>query len=174
MITDPTKPVTDSNLYEDELSKLFTLSHVPRWAIVDKHRTQSVGEHTFRVTAIVLMLVREFDKRGLYVSKSKALELAIVHDIDEAWSGDLPTPFKRLKNLQESTFKPDTNEAFLVKLADLIEATIFLDRYGVNAKHISGKIYEEVIEMVRGRFGADWVWMADICHNIYEKGVNLQ
>lgn len=162
------------NLYEEELQKLLTLSNVPRWSIVDKYRTQTVGEHTFRVSAIVLQFVREFDKRGLYVSKSKALELAITHDIDEAWSGDLPTPYKRLKGLQESTFKPDTNEAFLVKLADLLEATIFLDRYGVHSKHISDNIYSEVVILVKEKMGKDWLWLNDFCHKIYETGSTLQ
>lgn len=164
-----------SNLYQDDLQKLFTLSNVPRWAIIDKFRSQTVGEHTFRVSAIVLILVREFDRRGLYVSKSKALELAIVHDIEEAWSGDLPTPFKKLKNLQESTFKPDTNESFLVKLADLLEASIFLDRYGVNASHISDKIWSEAIELIRQKMKDEWAWLADFCkYNIYDIGRNLQ
>lgn len=163
------------NLYDDELSKLLTLSNVPRWAILDTYRTQSVGEHTFRVAAIVLTLIREFDKRGLYVSKSKALELAVIHDIDESWSGDLPTPYKKLKNLSESTFKPDTNEAFLVKLADLLEATIYLDRYGVRAQHISDKIYSEAVELVRNRMPNEWIWLVDFCkYQIYDKGVGLQ
>jgi hypothetical protein len=163
------------NLYEDELSKLLTLSHVPRWAIISTYKDQTVGEHTFRVCAIVLTLVREFDKRGLYVSKSKALELAITHDIDEAWSGDLPTPYKKLKNLSESTFKPDTNEAFLVKLADLLEATIWLDRVGVCAQHISDKIYSEAVELVRQRMPVDWIWLVDFCKfSIYDKATNLQ
>ena len=163
------------NLYEDELSKLLTLSNVPRWSIIDKFRPQTVAEHTYRVCAITLTLVREFDKRGLYVSKSKALELAITHDIDEAWSGDLPTPFKKLKGLQESTFKPDTNEAFLVKIADLLEATIFLDRYGVKSDHISNKIYSEAIELIRVKMPNDWVWLADFCkYKIYDVAVNLQ
>jgi 5'-deoxynucleotidase YfbR-like HD superfamily hydrolase len=125
--------------------------------------------------AMVLTFVREFDKRGLYISKSKALELALIHDIDEAWSGDLPTPFKKLKNLQESTFKPDTNEAFIVKLADLLEATVFLDRYGVNAQHISDKIYSEVIALIRDRMPNDWVWLADFCkYQVYDVGRQLQ
>lgn len=165
---------TPNNLYEDELQKLLTLSNVPRWAIIDTTRTQSVGEHSFRVAAITLQLVKEFDRRGIYVSKSKALELAITHDIDEAWSGDLPTPFKRLRNLQESTFKPNTNEAFLVKLADLLEAAIWLDRYGVRAKHISDNIYTEVVALIKDKMGADWPWLTGFCHNIYTVGESLQ
>ena len=164
----------ENNLHDDELQKLLTLSIVPRWAIIDKFRDQTVGEHTFRVAAIVLQLVREFDKRGLYVSKSKALELAIIHDIEEAWSGDLPTPYKRLKGLQESTFKPDTNEAFLVKLADLLEACIFLDRYGVKAGHVSSDIFMEVVILIKEKMGKDWLWLNEFCHDVYEKGVSLQ
>lgn len=166
--------ITKSNLYEDELQKLLTLSNVPRWSIIDKFRTQTVGEHTFRVSAITLQLVREFDKRGLYVSKSKALELAITHDIDEAWSGDLPTPYKRLKGLQESTFKPDTNESFIVKLADLLEACIYLDRYAVKAEHISNKIFTEIVVLVKKKMGDDWLWLNEFCHRIYETGRDLQ
>lgn len=166
--------MSENNLYEDKLQKLLTLSIVPRWSIIDKFRTQTVGEHSFRVSAIVLILVEAFDKRGLYVSKSKALELAITHDMDEAWSGDLPTPFKKLKGLQESTFKPDTNEAFLVKLADLLEACIFLDRYGVKSDHISNKIFTEVVILVKDKMGEDWLWLNDLCHSIYNMGVSLQ
>lgn len=160
---------------QDRLKKLFILSHVPRWAIIDKFKPQTVGDHTYRVSAIVLILVEEFDKRGLYVSKSKALELAITHDIDEAISGDLPTPYKKLKGLQESTFKPDTNEAFLVKLADLLEACIFLDRYGVRAETISNQIYSEAYELIRQKLPNDWSWLVDFCrNNIYNVGVSHQ
>lgn len=158
----------------DKLHKLLTLSHVPRWSIIDKLRIQTVGDHSFRVAAIVLILVEEFDRRNLYVSKSKALELAIIHDMDEAISGDLPTPYKQLKGLQESTFRPDTNEAFLVKLADLLEATIFLDRYGVRSKEISDKIYCEVVALIREKMGTEWLWLTDFCKKIYETGVNYQ
>lgn len=167
-------PEPINNLYEDELRKLLTLAVVPRWAIISTYRPQNVAEHSFLVAAITLQLVKEFDKRGLYVSKSKALELAIIHDIDEAWSGDIPTPYKRLKNLQESTFKPETNEAFIVKLADLLEAAIYLDRYAVRAKHISDSIYSEVVELIRKKMGDEWVWLSDFCHRVYMTGEGLQ
>lgn len=163
---------------QKELAQLLTLSVVPRWQIISTYKNQTVAEHSFNVAAIVLTLVKEFDRRGLYISKSKALELAIIHDMEESYTGDIPTPYKRqlkaMGMIQEMK-KSDSNEAFVVKLADLLESTMWLDRYGVKSDHISDKIYTEAIELVRQRMPDDWVWLVDFCkYEIYDVAVNLQ
>jgi hypothetical protein len=132
----------------ERLVRLLTLSHVPRFAIVDSSRAQNVGEHCFRTASITLIIVNEFDIRGIPISKSKALELALSHDIDEAISGDLPTPFKRAKGLSCAVFSQEAGiEEYVVKLADLIEAIIFLGRYGIRAERIAGEIRAEAFKL---------------------------
>lgn len=113
-----------------ELSKLLKLSHVPRWSIVDCFRRQSVADHSFRVVAITISLLKEI-RESHQVSDStylSALQWALVHDAEESETGDIPTPYK-VKNGLSS--EPPDFVAQLVSIADVLEALIFIDRYVV-------------------------------------------
>jgi hypothetical protein len=135
----------------DSLTKMLTLSHVPRWAIVDVIRHQNVGEHSYRVMAIALSICGFFtEKLGFKVSEGEVLKHAILHDIDESETGDIPTPFKYKAGLSKP--KPPTLETGIIGLADLIEAYIYLVRYGVRsdriAEEIRGKINDKCVDMI--------------------------
>ncbi len=121
-----------------ELRELLTLSNVPRWAIIDTIKKQTVAEHTFRVMAIAKYICDEY---GL--DPEPILLMALTHDIDEAHSGDIPTPYK------SNTTRPDTINFRAVKLADYIEAIIFLDRYGINACRVRDEIYNKAAKLCK-------------------------
>lgn len=124
------------------LSKLLTLSHVPRWAIIDTTKTQSVADHSFRVAAICLAILQELEAIGVKADRNKVLTDALTHDMEEAKSGDIPTPYKHDGTYTQALSLEDA----IVKFADKMEAFIFIDRYGVRAKKIRKDRYMAMIE----------------------------
>lgn len=72
----------------DLLLELQTLDRVPRmgFALRGVAVPESVAEHSFHVATLVWVLARE--ERG--IDTLRALELAIVHDLAEVRTGDLP------------------------------------------------------------------------------------
>jgi 5'-deoxynucleotidase len=125
------------------LTNLLTLSHVPRWVIIDTSKSQTVADHSFRVAAICLAFAKELDAIGLKVDIAHVLLKAITHDIGESKSGDIPTPYKKeLKSFGFTDSIDDfaTIEEYVIKLADLIEAYTFISRYGIKANRVATEL----------------------------------
>lgn len=114
------------------------LSDVPRWGIVRTIQKQSVDQHSFRVALMVTRLAVEFfgvaadDYETLY----KLSRYAMLHDQDESFSGDMPSPAKFAidevalaekfaSRVLETPELPD-NLKVIVKIADIVEAIIFM------------------------------------------------
>jgi len=97
------------------------LSHVPRWAIINVSKQQSVAEHSFNVAVIVRYLCGVM---GLSSPRTnECMADAIYHDLDEVWTSDIPTPAK------EKEKRPRHTENLVVKLADVIESIRFIQVY---------------------------------------------
>ena len=121
-------------------------SEAKRWAIVKLTRDQSVAEHQYRV-----YLIADAISEALGVSMHNSLDAqairswALTHDLHEVLTGDLPTPVKatdpalvaRLEAKARATMGLPLGEAhdktivgFVVKIADLVEALLFLHENG--------------------------------------------
>lgn len=112
------------------LTDLLALSHVPRWSIVPTYRDQSVADHSFRVVVILADLCR----RVKLDPPIAAIFYALYHDSSEARTGDIPSNFKA-KHAARVEYAINTTGVTqfwqdLVKLADLIEALTWLNRWG--------------------------------------------
>ena len=70
------------------------LAHVVRFNNRPQHFPESVAEHSFYVAYIVLIICNLLAKKKIKVDNKKALSMALVHDAEEAFSGDILTPFK--------------------------------------------------------------------------------
>lgn len=121
---------------------LLRLADVPRWVIVPMKRRQSVAEHSFRVAVIAGELAAYWmGKKGPGVEVVMA---AIVHDADEAYTGDVPGNLKRnyptlKENLERiairergspiPSYTPEA--AAVVKLADVVETVTYLMMWGL-------------------------------------------
>ena len=70
------------------------LAHVIRFNNRPQHFPESVAEHSFYVGYITLILCNLLAKKKVKVDTKKALAMALVHDAEEAFSGDILTPFK--------------------------------------------------------------------------------
>jgi 5'-deoxynucleotidase YfbR-like HD superfamily hydrolase len=83
------------------------LAHVMRFNITPQHFPESVVEHSFYTAYFVSILCHLLEKSpptgGERVNTKKALEMALVHDMEETFSGDIVTPFKH--------YSPEVEEA---------------------------------------------------------------
>ena len=70
------------------------LAHVPRWAVVPHIRSQSVAEHSFYVTLYADKLCKMLGWDDL--NTSMAVSYALRHDMLEVFTGDIPSPAKRI------------------------------------------------------------------------------
>lgn len=112
---------------EEQLVKLLKLGHVKRWAIVDMTKEQTVADHSFRVVAIAMFLVQCLEVRCLGY---EIMRRAFFHDLEESETGDMPSTNKPL------TPVPIDKAALIVKIADIVEAIIYAQRYAVRPDKI--------------------------------------
>lgn len=126
--------------------ELRDLAYVPRWSIVRVAKTQSVAEHSFYTAVYTIQLARlirwEANWTGL-------LEMALWHDVEECFTGDMPGPVKHrlygntakaeIEKMMLSRFGSDwvgtgityTPQVFqeakqIIRVASLLDDTLFL------------------------------------------------
>jgi 5'-deoxynucleotidase len=153
------------------LSEQLRASHVKRWHIVQTARNQTVAEHSFNVAVIAGSLAAAMHWPGLLQNSHKLelLQWALSHDMIEAVTGDIPTPFKKRLNeaagmdvvsgaedlvdseqmAQYRKIKGTVVES-IVKIADLIEAIYFLSDNGIgaHASSVVGLLSHQLLVMV--------------------------
>lgn len=155
------------------------LTEVSRWGIVATSRQQSVGEHSYRVVMIaqalydyIFTIPHNSNDRQVLTS------FAMIHDIMEVLSGDLDAVFKlavksRYPDVFTSTIRsmaaqrldagPLANTVasversvrgtfieVIVKVADFLEALIYLDQYGTHSRH-AHNVRDTILEHLWGR-----------------------
>lgn len=155
------------------------LTEITRWGIVATSRQQSVGEHSYRVCMIAQALY-DYTFTVPHNSNDRQLltSFAMVHDIMEVLSGDLDSVFKlAVKSRYPDVFAnvvdsmaaqrldagpiastigslersvKGTFIEVLVKIADFLEALIYIDQYGTNSRHM-GNVRDTILEHLWGR-----------------------
>lgn len=138
------------------LADLARSGHVTRWHSVRTSRDQTLAEHHYMVTRISNRLAKDvigpdLDDSGLL----KIMEYASLHDTPELLMGDLPSPLKRhiehisgennpieaieheiapwLTDLKESIRQTNPEYLYIVKLADIMDALVFIIDEGIGA-----------------------------------------
>lgn len=149
--------------------ELLRASHTKRWTIVNTARTQTIAEHSFNV-AMISQKIAEAIGLDIVINPENLCKLqswALMHDIPEVFTGDLPTPFKRslerhgadIEAIEEeyapgyaelADMAEGTEYGMVVKLADLMEAIWFLSEngLGMHARHVLNGMYDQLTEMV--------------------------
>jgi putative hydrolase of HD superfamily len=89
--------VADSSKIIGFLDELSRLKAVPRmgWLLRGVRGVESVADHSFGVAWIAMLLADRARARGLKPNVEKALRMALLHDLTEARTGDLPATIKR-------------------------------------------------------------------------------
>lgn len=79
------------------LAELMRLKAVPRtgWLLRGVRDVESVADHSFGVAFIAMLLADQAQRQGLEPNVEKVLRMALLHDLTEARTGDLPNTIKR-------------------------------------------------------------------------------
>lgn len=119
---------------------------VKRWHMIDTTRQQTLAEHSANV-ALLSMMIAMNTQIGLFGDPFTVAAASLVHDIPEAFTGDIPTHTKRhmmgLAELEKEVLHPDfnvvtsLNQALLIKICDLADGIRFIRLHGVDltARH---------------------------------------
>lgn len=79
------------------LTEMMRLKAIPRtgWLLRGVRDVESVAAHSFGVAFIAMLLTDRAITRGLLVNVERVLRMALLHDLTEARTGDLPATIKR-------------------------------------------------------------------------------
>ncbi|MGE0884616.1 MAG: HD family hydrolase [Blastocatellales bacterium] len=105
MATEPSKIIAF-------LTELQRLKAVPRtgWLLRGIRDVESVADHSYGVALIAMLLADLAQSRGFEPDVEKVLRMALLHDLTEARTGDLPNTIKRYFD-QNSLHAADENIA---------------------------------------------------------------
>ena len=131
--------------YLDILHVAEKLKDTPRHCTTTQGRTESVAEHSWRVSLMALLLRREFPD----VDIDRVVDMCLIHDLGECFTGDIPTFIKtdsdrsvedgllgqwvsslpeevsvELKRLYAEMEAQETKESKIYKALDKLEALI--------------------------------------------------
>jgi len=129
---------------------LLALQDVTRWHMVRTGRDQTVADHSWAVTVLALRMAEELVAPLTVDERADLMVYALLHDIHEIETGDLPTPAKTtleeaglghaIRALEEAfwqnrgvpfpTWGSWGRISTLVAAADKMEAALFYKREG--------------------------------------------
>lgn len=180
-----------------ELDIMLKLPRIRRWQIVRTYHTQSVSDHSFRVWLLATHL---YDTLFPIPHNSFARELlsrwAMLHDVDEVLTGDMPSTVKRLleevapgvmgrfqdRLLVDLPLVAETRngirntlEEVLVKIADNVEAILYLQDDGMGNVD---QVVDTRTEAIQGLYtkgktlytGVPWLVVAGWVSNLLGEG----
>ncbi|MGB9728853.1 MAG: HD domain-containing protein [Thermoprotei archaeon] len=166
--------------FHDFVEFIGVLKNIPRIGWIQRgvplQLCETVAEHIFEVSSLVLMFSQRVIYSGVQVDLSKALSMSIIHDWAEAITGDIPKslgkyfPMSMKENIEmmilSDMFKDEMDiikkffaeylerksiEAQLVKLADHVSTVLQGRRYlssGYNVNDIVNNSTSEALKLV--------------------------
>ena len=70
------------------------LAQIKRYHATPLHQNETVAEHSFYVAMIARALCGLLEEKGAKINTLEVVEKALIHDIEEMFSGDIIQPFK--------------------------------------------------------------------------------
>jgi HD containing hydrolase-like enzyme len=146
-----------------DVETIVRMQGIRRWHMIPMLREQTLAEHSFNVAALHYVIRMRIDPSGNYTHPMAGA--ALFHDIEEAFTGDIPTPTKKFLNghaeLREMTLHPifdfqegDAFEQSLLKLCDLADGIRHVNKFGIGrtAIHAGAGLreqYGKVLDRIR-------------------------
>lgn len=142
------------------------LAHVKRFNNRPQHFPESVAEHSFYVAHFVQILCWLLNESLVKVDTERAVNMALVHDTEEGFSGDILNPFKHY-NAKVAKAIADVNEETISMMFEELPAKIsknFIDLWHAEQKRDS--IESQVVKV------ADSLSLISKCYEEMETGNN--
>ena len=157
--------------------------HTKRWTLVNTAKDQSIAEHMFNVAMIARHICA---KAGIHGDEQNQITMAaLLHDIDEVVTGDIPAPTKgRIRhqlgkdvNDLEVTVdlhhKGNNNGSVIetiIKYADYIESIWFIDENGIG-RH-AGRVGRDLVDAFwayREQLPSELLWIDDAAMRVQDE-----
>ena len=84
----------DTRTFLEILHVAERLKDTPRHCTTSRRRTESVAEHSWRVSLMAFLLRNEFPELDM----DKVVRMCLIHDLGECFTGDIPTFLKTDKD----------------------------------------------------------------------------
>jgi hypothetical protein len=158
------------------IDKLMDCQHVKRWTLICTVSPSTVASHSFNVAVLAMAIRHRMRTGAMLCSEAEICYYAMMHDVDEAETGDMPTPTKaaiRAAGVEPNTLyptqggvsKPTESVRGIVKLADLIDNYLFISQQGIGpraaaaAAEVHGRLARAIDEAPEDMASAArWVW----------------
>ena len=140
------------------LESVMRIQAVKRWHMIDTTRTQNLAEHSANVAMLAMLIALnspiEFFDTYHYVGA-----VALVHDLPEAFTGDIPSHTKKMLSgvsaLEKLVTPRDfflearTSTVMLLKMCDLADGIRFVRLHGVDmtASHAQEGLEEQILKI---------------------------
>lgn len=74
------------------------LTSIKRFAALKLDRDYSAASHSYRVAILAMMIADDYNqtKPAVLINTEEVLRKALLHDLEEAFIGDIPTPAKKM------------------------------------------------------------------------------
>ena len=150
------------------IEAITRFASVKRWHMVDTTKTQSVAEHSANVALLARYIAATAP--GIYFGNPASVAgCALVHDLEEVFTGDIPTLTKRMLSgvreleaeVMPRVFLADhagpESVAPLIKLCDMADAIRFIRIYGIGSEAIWARkgLEQQMADLFRA---AEAVW----------------
>ncbi len=96
-----------------------SLAHVVRFNSRPQHFQESVAEHSFYTAYIASILCDLLEQERIKIDREKVLMMALVHDSEEMFSGDILSPFKHHSPQVKNAIKTVNQELIKEVFEDL-------------------------------------------------------
>lgn len=150
------------------LESVMRIQAVKRWHMIDTTRTQNLAEHSANV-AMLAMLIASTAPIESFDTYSYVGAVALVHDLPEAFTGDIPSHTKKLlggvdeleKIVTPRNFilEARTSTMMLIKMCDIADGIRFIRLHGVDmtAVHAQKGLEEQMAKIYHAaEFDYEW------------------
>lgn len=99
-----------------------SLAHIVRFSAKPQHFQESVAEHSFYVAYIARMLCDLLKDKNITIDAEKTISMALLHDMEEMYSGDILSPFKHHSDKVRDAIREVNRELIQTAFEDLPES----------------------------------------------------